>query len=1065
MFGMSRKEKHVQKGWQGLNSYLHDTLIRDDQFSDCNNVQPDTADRSWKKRLGYANIAGTTQIESSKEVLGLYQVKTPQELSIFNNTNQSIYKQTTSTAYTARASSLSPTKNSVFKQWNNKVFFANGADNIKRAKLKPTTNIYVADDINDKILEFNNALEEINSIGGTGTGNNQYDEPIDLCVTEDFIFVVDKDNTRIIKLDKTNMSYLAEAGTYDGITWSNPQGITTDGTNVFVMDSSNNRVVKLDLDLGYVAKIGSSGSGNDQFSIPTGISTDGINLYIADTQNNRVHKRLNSNLSYVDEITLTASGEFPRDTETTRDYLLVTVTDSNDSGNITVQRYNLSDLSLKDESGNISTATDTTVWITADENNYYVTIDSDDSNQEIWKYDLNHVFIQKTSTGLQSYVGLSTYTNAAGFTEDFYDICTPFRPVALDTGTAGNVNGTILYRTSWYNPISELETTVGLPSSSLSISTNIAEVVLDFRDASFLSKTRADAIGVTHHRIYRKDGSASYKLQGTYPIYWIGSAGIDANQETLTVLDSKGMFDPNLRIVGDEPYFYIQWDDEVIKVTDIARTDDLGGGSGITAGDVDVTAGSNTITSDNASTDWSSVIKGDTFVGPDSVEYEIEAVVVPDSGTREIRLTTLYGGSTAGNQAYRIARWQYTTWTILRAQKGTEAANHTLTQSTIYLYSIEDNTDGVSNREDIPSVNDYAPRAKHIGNFQGRFLMANSQSNPSRFWWSDVADEDIVREDSFIDVKAGDDDEITGFTDFGRGIVIFKQDSIWYLSGDLSSDSPNMALEQVANDKGCISAKTIKKTPYGIVFFDERGVWLMQSLTSIKEISKNIKDHIDDDLNHNYTQYAVAEYFSPTKEYLLSVPNGSSQTTNNQMLVMNMQLSDYNKTDENKNFTFVSWYYYDIVAASIAVIEDSNGDDQLYIGDYNGYIFQMYKASTWTDDDGAGNLSAITAFAELKNYNFSFDNHKKFKNITPTFEETGISGSTMTLSYKVDNGTYKTYPIPISGTNGTRNYKSVSPQHMSGERLKIKFNNDTSAQWFKIFSVSIDFTMHKVRER
>jgi DNA-binding beta-propeller fold protein YncE len=71
-----------------------------------------------------------------------------------------------------------------------------------------------------------------------------------------------------------------------------PEGITvdTDG-NVYVADTNNNRIQKFDSDGNFLAKWGSLGTNDREFSLPEGIAVDADgNVYVADTNNNRIQK-------------------------------------------------------------------------------------------------------------------------------------------------------------------------------------------------------------------------------------------------------------------------------------------------------------------------------------------------------------------------------------------------------------------------------------------------------------------------------------------------------------------------------------------------------------------------------------------------------------------------------------------------------------------------------------------------------------------------------------------------------------------------------------------------------
>ena len=60
-------------------------------------------------------------------------------------------------------------------------------------------------------------------------------------------------------------------------------------TYVYVADSSNYRIVKrLKSDLSYVSKIGTYGSGDDQFNNPSGVAVDENYVYVANTDLSRI---------------------------------------------------------------------------------------------------------------------------------------------------------------------------------------------------------------------------------------------------------------------------------------------------------------------------------------------------------------------------------------------------------------------------------------------------------------------------------------------------------------------------------------------------------------------------------------------------------------------------------------------------------------------------------------------------------------------------------------------------------------------------------------------------------
>lgn len=91
-------------------------------------------------------------------------------------------------------------------------------------------------------------------------------------------------------------------GTGNAARFSQPWGITSDGTNLYVADSSNHKIRKVVISSGVVTTIagpapGSSGTGDAdgtgnaaRFNNPRGITTDGTNLFVADSANHKIRK-------------------------------------------------------------------------------------------------------------------------------------------------------------------------------------------------------------------------------------------------------------------------------------------------------------------------------------------------------------------------------------------------------------------------------------------------------------------------------------------------------------------------------------------------------------------------------------------------------------------------------------------------------------------------------------------------------------------------------------------------------------------------------------------------------
>ena len=123
------------------------------------------------------------------------------------------------------------------------------------------------------------------------------------------LYVADTSNRTIRKISKSTGTVTTLAGTAgvsganDGVgvaaLFSNPKGITTDGTNLYVADSGSSTIRKIAIGTGQVTTFagtaGASGSADGtgpsaRFGAPEGITTDGTNLYVADTWNGTIRR-------------------------------------------------------------------------------------------------------------------------------------------------------------------------------------------------------------------------------------------------------------------------------------------------------------------------------------------------------------------------------------------------------------------------------------------------------------------------------------------------------------------------------------------------------------------------------------------------------------------------------------------------------------------------------------------------------------------------------------------------------------------------------------------------------
>ncbi len=173
---------------------------------------------------------------------------------------------------------------------------------------------YVADCWNHRVQKFShNANKDsswkfINSFGSYGDDAGKFNEPYDIAINKDRVYVLDRCNHRIQLFDKEGKLHgiIGQRGTvieedlaelfdtpltlFSSPAFEFPTGISADSNgNIYVADSGNHRVVKLRQDGEVLLTFGQKGSNLGEFQYPHDIAIDSNDtIFISDLNNNRI---------------------------------------------------------------------------------------------------------------------------------------------------------------------------------------------------------------------------------------------------------------------------------------------------------------------------------------------------------------------------------------------------------------------------------------------------------------------------------------------------------------------------------------------------------------------------------------------------------------------------------------------------------------------------------------------------------------------------------------------------------------------------------------------------------
>lgn len=143
----------------------------------------------------------------------------------------------------------------------------------------------------------------------TSSTSPSLDEPRGLAIDpiNNRILICDSGNNRVVLCRIDGLEVVTTLSTYDGNTFSSPNGCCYYNGYFYVCDNGNNTLVRLRArDLAYkdyFGVVGEAGSTSDKLSGPQGVTHDKTYLYVTNGRSNQIKKLVLETLAYSDQTT------------------------------------------------------------------------------------------------------------------------------------------------------------------------------------------------------------------------------------------------------------------------------------------------------------------------------------------------------------------------------------------------------------------------------------------------------------------------------------------------------------------------------------------------------------------------------------------------------------------------------------------------------------------------------------------------------------------------------------------------------------------------------------------
>ena len=312
-----------------------------------------------------------------------------------------------------------------------------------------------------------------------------------------------------------------------------------------------------------------------------------------------------------------------------------------------------------------------------------------------------------------------------------------------------------------------------------------------------------------------------------------------------------------------------------------------------------------------------------------------------------------------------------------------------------------------------------APAASYIDNFRSRVWAGKVTANPSRLYYSSVADASGVilwtgTDSGYIDVAPGDGEDLTGVKKFARAIYAFKNSAVYRIfSINESEPDPQISI-------GTYSQESITVAKDGMYWHHPSGIYrLRKGETQPIEISRPIYDIIKNVTLANYSEISSWEDDDHVCFSLGSVTVYGVIITN---CVVRWTISTEVWTIYNYSVPLVAGTIYNNGTSLVRVVGDNDG---------NVYTFD----SGTTDNGTAINYELETRWISLSGLR---SEHKIIRTLTGIHE--GMAGGN------------------VGWRNGNMNRREIKPigqlkeqetpfknQNIEGNRMKFSVRGTSTA--------------------
>lgn len=222
--------------------------------------------------------------------------------------------------------------------------------------------------------------------------------------------------------------------------------------------------------------------------------------------------------------------------------------------------------------------------------------------------------------------------------------------------------------------------------------------------------------------------------------------------------------------------------------------------------------------------------------------------------------------------------------------------------------------------------------AQYMKIHKNRVYAANK--NSSTLYFSDAGDPTSFPVNNFIAINTNDGQNITAIDDILDNLVIFKDESVWILTGEPlgagnTTTIGNLQLRQANSPVGCSAFRTVCKVDQTLFFMHYSGIYALQNY-SVVLLSPFLQTTFQDGMNSSFISLSWGIYNSLEQKYIVGYPSSGANTPDS-AIVYDLRSKQYSLWDH-------------IPGACATNFRFSGLTDTIVLGDPNkGNIYELFQ--------------------------------------------------------------------------------------------------------------------------